>query len=255
MSSPSTSTENRASAETQPGARPSLSVIMPGYNEEANVERAVRRAVTALERAGLDFEIIVVDDGSTDRTGEVAERMARADGRIRVLRNERNVNYGVSLQRGIQAARNDWILHDGMDLPLAPEDVAEISLQFEGADVVVMRRLDLGAHPPWRKLTSRVNNLLLRALFRPRAADLNFVQFYRRSWAQSVTLMSTSPAFVTPELILRAERSGRSVREVAAVFQRRETGKGHFGRPKDVLWTLKDMLRLRLRVWLRGWEG
>lgn len=227
---------------------------MPGYNEEANVERAVRRAAAALEQSGLDFEILVVNDGSTDRTGAIADRLAAENARIRVLHNERNVNYGVSLRRGIEAARCDWILHDGMDLPLAPEEVLEISRQFDGADVVVMRRLDLGAHPPWRKLTSRVNNLLLRILFRPRTSDLNFVQFYRRSWVQSVKLMSTSPAFVTPELILRAERSGRRVREVGAVFQRREAGKGHFGKPKDVLWTLQDMLRLRLSVWLRGWE-
>jgi glycosyltransferase involved in cell wall biosynthesis len=228
---------------------------MPGYNEQANVERAVRRAAGALERSGFEFEIIVVNDGSSDRTGEIAERLAAEDRRIRVLHNERNVNYGVSLQRGIGAARCEWILHDGMDLPLAPEDVEEVSRHFADADVVVMRRLDLGAHPPWRKLTSRVNHLLLRLLFRPRVSDLNFVQFYRRSWAQSVSLMSTSPAFVTPELILRAERSGRRVREVGAVFQRREAGKGHFGKPKDVLWTLKDMLRLRARAWLRGWEG
>jgi glycosyltransferase involved in cell wall biosynthesis len=228
---------------------------MPGYNEEANVERAVGRAVAALEGSGLDFEILVVDDGSSDRTGEIAERMAAADRRVRVLRNERNVNYGVSLQRGIRAARGEWILHDGMDLPLAPEEVGEISRHFEDADVVVMRRLDLGAHPPWRKLTSRVNHLLLRLLFRPRAADLNFVQFYRRSWVQSVRLMSTSPAFVTPELILRAERTGKRVREVGAVFQRREAGRGHFGKPKDVLWTLGDMARLRWSVWRRGWEG
>jgi glycosyltransferase involved in cell wall biosynthesis len=227
---------------------------MPGYNEEANVERAVRRAAAALEQSGLDFEILVVDDGSTDRTGEIADRLAAENGRIRVLHNERNVNYGVSLRRGIEHARCDWILHDGMDLPLAPEEVAEISRRFDDADVVVMRRLDLGAHPPWRKLTSLVNNLLLRLLFRPRASDLNFVQFYRRSWVQSVNLMSTSPAFVTPELILRAERSGRRVSEVGAVFQRRESGRGHFGKPKDVLWTLQDMLRLRLSVWLRGWE-
>jgi glycosyltransferase involved in cell wall biosynthesis len=227
---------------------------MPGYNEEANVERAVRRAAAALEQSGLEFEILVVDDGSTDRTGALAEQLAAENARIRVLRNERNVNYGVSLRRGIEAARCDWILHDGMDLPLAPEEVGEISRHFADADVVVMRRLDLGAHPTWRKLTSRVNNLLLRLLFRPRVSDLNFVQFYRRSWVQSVKLMSTSPAFVTPELILRAERSGKRVREVGAVFQRREAGKGHFGKPKDVLWTLQDMLRLRLRVWLHGWE-
>jgi hypothetical protein len=118
----------------------------------------------------------------------------------------------------------------------------------------VVVRHDRSAHSPWRKLTSWTNHQLLRVLFRPRAADLNFVQFYRRAWVQSVPLRSTSPAFVTPELILRAERTGRRVREVAAPFQRRERGRAHFGRPKDILWTLGDMLRLRWHTWWRGWE-
>lgn len=240
------------------GERPqriSLSLVMPGLNEEANVERAVRRAVDGLERATDEFEVIVIDDGSSDRTGEIAERLAARDPRVRVIRNQRNLNYGISLKRGIDAARCEWILHNGMDLPLAPEDLGKFTPLFGEADVIVARRADRAAHSSWRKLTSLVNSWLLRALFRPRTADLNFVQFYRRSFAQSVPLVSTSPAFVTPELILRAERGGWRVREVVAEFRRREAGKAHFGKPRDILWTLRDMLRLRLRTWLSGWQS
>ena len=60
---------------------------------------------------------------------------------------------------------------------------------------------------------------------------------------------------MTPELILRAERTGRVVREVTAEFRRREHGRGHYGRPKDILWTLRDMALLRIHTWLRGWRA
>jgi glycosyltransferase involved in cell wall biosynthesis len=228
---------------------------MPGLNEEANVVRAVERAVAALERCARDFEVIVIDDGSRDRTAELAAAVAARDPRVRVLRNGRNLNYGLSLLRGIAAARCEWVLHEPMDLPLDPGEIERIGPALDGADVVVVVRHDRSAHPPWRKLTSWTNHWLLRILFRPRAADLNFVQFYRRAWVQEVPVRSTSPAFVTPELILRAERTGRCVREVPAAFLRRDRGKAHFGRPKDILWTLRDMLRLRLRTWWRGWEA
>jgi glycosyltransferase involved in cell wall biosynthesis len=235
--------------------RASLSVIMPGLNEEANVEAAVTRMLAGVQGVADEFEIIVIDDGSRDRTGEIADQLAKRDARVRVIHNPRNLNYGVSLLRGIAAARCDWIVHDGMDLPLAPEDFGAYVERFDDADVVVARRADKAAHSPWRVVTSEVNSLLLKLLFAPKTADLNFVQFYRREFAQSVPVRSTSPAFVTPELILRAERTGRRVAEVTAHFQRRERGKAHFGRPKDILWTLRDMLALRVHTWLRGWSS
>ena len=88
--------------------------------------------------------VIVIDDGSADNTALFAERAAARDSRIRVLRNERNLNYGVSLRRGFQAAKCEWVLHNGMDLPLAPESFREIVPHFDNADVIVMTRRDAG---------------------------------------------------------------------------------------------------------------
>ena len=248
------STAMASRADADPEGRISLSVIMPGLDEQENVEKAVRRTIAALEPRTDDFEVIVIDDGSSDRTGAIAEALAAEDPRVRVLRNERNLNYGVCLARGFDAARCDWVLHNGMDLPLAPEDIDRFTPHFPDADVVVARRIDRAAHSPWRRLTSIVNSLLLRLLFAPRTTDLNFVQFYRRAWVQTVPLRSTSPAFVTPELILRAERTGRRVVEVPVEFRRRERGRAHFGRPKDILWTLRDMIALRIATWFKGWS-
>jgi glycosyltransferase involved in cell wall biosynthesis len=234
---------------------PSLTVVMAGLDEEANVASAVGRVVAALERWAEHFEVIVIDDGSRDRMAEIAEAIAARDPRVRVLRNGRNLNYGLSLRRGLAEASGEWVLHEPMDLPLDPDEIEALSAACADADVVVVARRDRSAHSRWRRLTSWTNHLLLRLLFRPRASDLNFVQFYRRDWVQGLSLRATSPAFVTPELILRAERTGRRVREVAAVFQRRERGRAHFGRPKDILWTLRDMLGLRLRTWIGGWQA
>ncbi len=246
-----------ASLATEPGAKRSvsLSLILPVLNEEASLAAALKRVVAALERATGEFEVIVINDGSSDRTGELAEQFAAADPRVRVLHNERNINYGASLKRGIEQARCEWVFHNGADLPLAPEDIDPFLAVFDRADVVVAKRASREAHSRWRKITSITNNLLLRVLFSPRCSDLNFTQFYRRSLLEKLPLTSTSPAFVTPELIIRAERGGHRVVEVEAEFRRREAGVAHFGKPKDILWTLRDMLRLRITTWLRGWEN
>ena len=232
-----------------------LSVIMPVLNEEESLENAIERVVAALESLVEDFEVIVVNDGSRDGTGEIADRFGRRDARVRTIHNAENLNYGRSLQRGFAAARYDWVTHNGADLPLAPEAYEPFVRAFEKADVVVASSVAREAHSTWRKVTSWTNRALLAALFAPRTRDLNFTQFYRRSAIHPERLYSTSPAFVTPELIIRAERSGQRIIELEADFSRRRLGRAHFGRPKDIAWTLRDMLGLRPSTWLRGWDA
>lgn len=244
-----------ASLDTDDGQAIRLSLILPALNEEQSVVECLGRVALAVEKIVDRFEIIFIDDGSTDRTGDLAAEFAAGDPRVRVLRNEQNVNYGVSLARGIQAARGEWLTHNGADLPLAPEDFEPFVARFDSADVIVATRASKEAHSPWRRVTSLTNNLLLRMLFSPQTSDLNFTQFYRREALLRLPLISTSPAFVTPELILRSEHAGHRVIELEAEFCRRTAGKAHFGKPKDIAWTLRDMLRLRASTWVHGWSA
>lgn len=227
---------------------------MPVLNEEQSVEAAVLRVRSVLERVADEFEIVVMNDGSTDRTGSIAERLARADARIRVVHNECNLNYGITLQRGIREARCEWIVHDGADLPLAPEDFPKFIACFDAADVIVARRTSLPGFTRWRQVTSGVYRRMVHGLFSSSVADMNFTQFFRRDYAQSVRFATTSPSVATPELILRAERTGKRVIEIAVDFQRREAGTHHFGKLKDITWTALDLLRLRWRTLWRGWQ-
>ena len=242
-------------AEAPASRRVELSFILPAYNEAESIALALSRVTASLREFCADYEIIVIDDCSTDGTGTIAKEFARRDPRVRILRNERNLNYGTSLKRGIAAARFEWLVHNAVDLPLAPEDMQPFFAVLDEADVVVARRMSREAHSPWRKLTSVTNRGLLQILFSPSAVDLNFTQFYRRSVASSFRLVSNSPAVVTPELILRAERRGLRVLEIEVPFRRRQAGKAHFGRPKDILWTLRDLIRLRVVTWVSGWDS
>lgn len=231
----------------------SITVLMPALDESESIGAAIVRVRGVLDRIADDWEILVLDDGSTDDTSARARSAAGEDPRIRISRSDLNMNYGLILQRGIREACCEWIVHDGADLPLAPEDFPRFIERFEDADVIVARRPRLTGYTRWRMLTSWGFAGLLRALFVPRSRDLNFTQFFRRSYAQSIDFVTTAPSTVTPELILRAERTGRRVVEVTAEFRRREAGQHHFGRFKDIRWTFADLLRLRLVTWLRGW--
>jgi glycosyltransferase involved in cell wall biosynthesis len=107
-----------------PGMAPSISVVFPMWNEEAYVHRAVAAAREALAEVTADGEIILVDDASTDRTGELADALARQDPRIKVIHNERNRKLGGTLRAGYAAATKDLVVYSDADLPFDFREIA-----------------------------------------------------------------------------------------------------------------------------------
>ena len=233
----------------------SLCFVLFAYDEEGLVEGAVRRVLAALARDFPDFEVVLIDDGSRDRTGEVMDRLAREDRRIRVHHNLVNLNVGVSIQRGLAAATGEYVVYDGVDLPLAPEDVAGLVARMADCDVLVLERTSFAGYTRWRRITSRVNRLLLRILFGKVFTDMNYSQIFRRSVVPKILPLGRSPAFTAPELILRALRLRLRVRSVPVAYHPRPVGTGSLGRPHDILWTLYDLFRFRLIVWPRLGRG
>jgi glycosyltransferase involved in cell wall biosynthesis len=224
---------------------PELSVVLPCYNEQASVAVAVASYCRALKEAGLDdFELIVVDDASTDRTGDVAEAIARSEPRVRVLRHDRNRGQVVSILDGFKAARGRVLTHNGIDLPFHPEDSARaLAMVRDGVDVVVVERSHRRAYSLARKAISLANVSLLKLLFGTPFADHNFVQFYRAEVIASVPVLSRGVSTVTPELILRALRAGFRVRSCEAEYHERREGRSTIT-TKKVLKTTWETFRL-----------
>lgn len=228
----------------------SISLVLPVYNEKILLEPTVRRCIQGLSRDFEDFELILVDDGSTDGTGDVMDELAKSDDHIHVLHNIVNLSVGIAVQRGMVSATKDFVVHNAVDLPLSVEDIARFIKHVKDCDILVFERQSYAGYTLWRWITSKINRLLLRVLFGSNDIwDMNFTQIYRRNIIPEISPLAKSPAFTTPEMILRAKRLGLRVKSIDVDYQPRTTGKGAFGKPHDILWSMYDMLRFRLKVW------
>ena len=165
-----------------PDGGPSLSLVVPVYNEEATVEELYRRTTAALEPTGRSFEIVFVDDGSSDRTFARVEALHEADPRIRGVRFKRNFGQHPAMHAGFLRARGDVIVTMDGDLQNEPEDIPRLVEAVEsGADVASGRRV--ARHDSWgRTLPSRLINGMLRRFTGVAISDFGCAfNAYRRS--------------------------------------------------------------------------
>lgn len=230
----------------------SVSLILAGYNEEANVERCMRLSYEALSEAFETFEMILVDDASKDSTLEKMRLFSNEHENVRVLSNYVNLNFGTSVLRGLLAARFEFIIYNACDLPLASDDMVNLILNMEeDTDVLVLERTGYKT-TKWRRITSDLNILLLRILY-PKLTKgtpvLNYVQIFKKDIIKKIIPFARSPIFVWPELIFRAKLAGLKVDNVPVKCNIENLRKGSFGHAHDIIWGIYEMLRFRIRVW------
>ena len=228
-----------------------VSYILAGYNEETLIESAIERSVSALEHAFDDYELILVDDASTDRTGEIMEQATLKNQKIKVLHNLVNLNFGASVLRGMMAAQKEWVVYNAVDLPVYPEEMADILRTAQDYDVLVLERANYNA-VFWRKITSNINTLMLHILFPwlMRGTPItNYNQAFRKDCIKSCLPLARSPIFVWPEMIFRAKLLGLRVGNLVHTPHIDKRRKGAFGKPHDICWGIYDMLRFRVRLW------
>ena len=222
----------------------SLSVFMPCFNEEGNVERVTRQAVEALSRFVRDWEIILVDDGSADRTGAIADDLARRDGRIRVVHHGTNQGYGMALRSGFAAATRPWVFYTDGDGQFDMNELPALLERAGEADIVsgyrrqrqdrFIRRLNAAC---WGWLVQRV----LR--FRCRDVDSAF-KLYKREMFARMDLRSTG-ALIDAEVLARATRLGYTILAVPVSHLPRRAGKQTGAKLRVILRAFGELLRLR----------
>lgn len=231
-----------------------ISVVYPAYNEEASLPDTMERTLDALDELFERFEVIVVDDGSTDRTVKLLEQYAGRRPEIKLLRNERNLGAGASMLRGMRAASCELVINNAMDYPFDLRDLEQMCSRTGDADVVVAARIGRPGYSIYRHVLSLVNRILLRLLFRLPISDCNFVQLYRRRVLQSTEFDSRSAGFLPAEMLVRARDEGFRTVEVPIAYHPRTAGTSVMGHPKVVWRSLSEMAtfwvrRIKRRIW------
>lgn len=219
-----------------------ITVIFPAFNEEMNILHTIERAIETMRSRFDRFEVLIIDDGSSDSTGLIAAELARTYPEITLLHNERNMGLGESLYRGFQCAKGDLVIQNSMDYPLDLRDLDILIPNLAEADVVVAVRKSHAGYSNYRKLASRVNRALLRLLFKPRLRDYNYTQLFKREVLETARPTSHSTVFMVPEILIRAYAMGFRIKEVDVDYYPRMAGVATSGKPTVILRSVCDML-------------
>jgi glycosyltransferase involved in cell wall biosynthesis len=239
-----------ANAATSPGddaAARSLSVVLPAFNEEANIAMAIAEATAAVEPLFHSHEVIVVDDGSADRTAAVVAEIAAADPRVRVISHGTNRGYGEALRTGFRASGLDFVFFTDADLQF---DITELErfMPFLGTvDVIAGYRVN--RQDRWiRRMNAYGWNILVRAMFYVPVRDIDcaFKLFDRRALA-AVDIESVG-AMVNTELMVKLGRRGSSVVEIGVTHRPRRAGEARGASPRVIATAFREVLSMRRRL-------
>jgi glycosyltransferase involved in cell wall biosynthesis len=200
-----------------------ISVFLPSHNEEGNVERVVRGFIETLPRFGDDYEVIVVNDGSRDRTREIAERLADANPHVRVVNHEVNRGYGGAVISGIRAARMPYILLADGDGQFDPNDIGKLTAMVPQFDVVAGRRVRRADHL-MRRINGKAWTTLVRMVLRIGISDIDCgFKLFKREFVDGMELHSQG-AMISTELMARLYGRGARVCEVDVNHLARTSG-------------------------------
>ncbi|HEY4300808.1 MAG TPA: glycosyltransferase family 2 protein [Candidatus Didemnitutus sp.] len=219
-----------------------LSVILPAYNEEILLDGCVRRLHGALRTLGIAAEIILVDDGSRDRTPQIADALALELPGV-VVCHQANQGIGGAFRTGVARAAGDYLILWPADMPAEPSDLQPYAAQFGKADVIVgVRRARLGYNPLMR-LNAWLYPRLARFLFGLRLRDVNWIHAYRREKFIRITLTQRGIPMLV-EALVRLRDLGATFAEVDVEMKARLGGVPSASRLKVMWRTLRGLLQL-----------
>ena len=229
------------SQQPPPAPMPSISVFFPCHNEVANIEPLVKKTIQVLTRLTPDFEIIIVDDGSTDGTNKIIDTLAADHDSVKAVHHKKNLGYGAALQSGFRAATKELVFYTDGD---AQYDVRELELLLEraGPDVDVVQGYKITRSDPLhRKIIGRIYHYVVKTAFglKLRDVDCDF-RLIRRSVFDTVHLESDS-GVICAEMMMKIQRGGFHVVEVPVHHFQRAHGKSqffNFSRIARVVWQL-----------------
>ncbi|HEX8254498.1 MAG TPA: glycosyltransferase family 2 protein [Thermoanaerobaculia bacterium] len=226
--------------------KPSVSLVIPMFNEELNIEPAVAASIESLEKFSGDWELVIVDDASTDASPRLAAALAANEPRIRVLTHPLNRKLGATLRTGFAACTKDLVFYMDADIPFDPDVLGRAmrAMELTDADMVAAYRHDRTLEGFKRGVYTVIYNWLIGILFGWPHRDINFsFKLMKRHVLQTIELKSEG-SLIDAELVVKAKNHGFIIQQIGIDYFPRTRGESHLASFGVVLKILREL------VWL-----
>jgi glycosyltransferase involved in cell wall biosynthesis len=225
----------------------SISVFFPCYNEQANVGRTVEKALEVMGKLNVDFEAIIVDDGRSDDTGRIADEIAGRDGRVKVVRHQRNLGYGAALQSGFKAATKELVFYTDGDGQFDIKEMPPLLALMEQYDIVSCYRLNR-QDSLIRKINGWCWTRLVCLMFGLKIRDIDCAfKLYKREIFDKIELSSTG-ALIDAEILARAARKGYRITQKGVHHYPRTSGEQSGANLRVIMRAFKELFKLQRRI-------
>lgn len=220
-----------------------LSVFLPAYNEEDNIVRVSEGVLSALPKFADRFELVIVNDGSKDRTLELAEGLAAMNPAVRVVSHEKNRGYGAALKTGFSSARFENIFFMDGDGQLDINELGSLIPLFSDCDIAAGFRIKRN-DPLHRVVNGKAYNILVRILFGLNVRDIDCAfKLIRKKVTDAVKLNSESQ-FLSAEFLIKSKKAGFRIKQAGVHHYPREKGTPTGNKPLVVLNSFRELFRL-----------
>lgn len=219
-----------------------LSIVIPAYNEEDNLEWLVKDMVIGAPKLGItDLEIVIVDDGSTDKTGKIADKLSKEFKNVRAI-HKPNGGYCSALLRGIKEAKKDYIAYFPADGQTLMRDIKECIPFLGKADIVLGDRGKRLDYSLYRQFLSHVYLILLRIFYGNPYRDINWFHIWKKEKIQNIELISKG-IFILAEIVIRFKKKKYLIREAPVPYRSRRGGVAKNAKLSIAWQTFIDLLR------------
>jgi len=219
----------------------SLSLIVPAYNEEEGIESAINSNLETLRKASLDFEIIIIDDGSLDDTKQIIEQHFADLPEVK-FNSKTNGGFGSAIRKGIELAQKDHIIFAPVDSPLSPATIKAFLSNIGQADILVSYRRERKGYNWGMKLNSKFYNFLVSLMFNFSLKDFNWIHMYPRKMFDNDINIEYDGVFMPAEVLIKAHKKGYSFHEFPVDMEKRTTGKATAQSFTAIFRTVRDLI-------------
>jgi dolichol-phosphate mannosyltransferase len=228
-----------------------FSIVMPVYNEEAIVVSSVNKNLELLTQSGESFEIIIINDGSTDGTQELIENNFTHQSNMVIYNLEQNLGFGGAVRAGINISKGEYIWCIPADSPLTEEVFKAFTSHIGQAEVLVSYRKERLGYTWWMLLNSFVYHWLISIMFSMKLKDYNWIHLYHRSIFEKGRIkIEYNGIFMLAEILIKARNKGFSFIEFEVEQTQRLTGIATASKFINILKTFSNLITFKLKIWV-----